>query len=93
MENEVINAGYKIFDRQRIGHKEIVIGHSLTAPQPYVTWESFEHSGYNNFMTGHYFSDLKKARVDFYTRIAQAWEHYEPAKKKEHPPKFREHER
>ena len=39
-------------------------------------------SGFDNFYTGHYFSDQKSARMDFYQRIARQWEYYEPAKRK-----------
>ncbi len=83
--------GYKIIDSVRVGNTEIVLGHHLTAPQPYVTWESYEHSGFNNFYTGHYFQSHQSARIDFYNRIAHAWERFEPAKKleKKQPPPTR----
>lgn len=79
--------GYTIIDSVRVGNTEVVLGHSLTAPQPYVTWVSYEHSGFDNFYMGHYFSDHQKARIDFYQRIAHQWEYYEPARRKEKDPK------
>lgn len=89
MKKERVCQGYKIIDAVRVGHKEIVLGHNLTAPQPYVTWESYEHGGFDNFYHGHYFDTHQSARIDFYNRVAQAWEYYEPAKnhgKKPKPP-------
>lgn len=81
MEKERSCEGYKIIDSIRVGDAEVVLGHSLTAPQPYVTWKTFEHSGYKDFVMGNYFNTLKGARIDFYDRVKGAWEHYTPAKR------------
>lgn len=86
MAKERVCEGYKIIDSIRVGNTEIVLGHNLTAPQPYVTWESYEHSGFDNFYTGNYFLTHQSARIDFYKRAARAWEHFVPAKKKDRPP-------
>ncbi len=81
MEKERSCQGYKIIDSVRVGEVEIVLGHSLTAPQPYVTWKAYEHSNYENFQHGNYCDTLQQARIDFYDRIKDAWEHYTPAKR------------
>ena len=74
--------GYKIIDRLRIGEVEIVLGHSLTAPEPYVTWKAYEHSDYKDFVMGHYHGTLENARTDFIDRAKDALDYYTPAKKK-----------
>ena len=43
---------YTIFDSAFVGEVEIVIGHSLTAAQPYATWKTYEHTGYQDFQHG-----------------------------------------
>lgn len=81
MEKERSCEGYKIIDIVRVGNVEVVLGHSLTAPQPYVTWKTYEHTNYENFQHGHYCDTLQQARIDFYDRIKDAWEHYTPARR------------
>lgn len=79
---ERVCEGYKIIDSQRVGGVEIVLGHSLKAPQPYVTWKAYEHTDFQDFAYGHYFDTHQQARIDFYDRIKEAWEFYTPAKKR-----------
>ena len=73
---------YTIIDSIKAGEVEIVLGHSLTAAQPYATWKTYEHTGYEDFQHGHYFSDMQQARVDFYDRLKDAWINFSPAKNK-----------
>ena len=80
--DERVCEGFKIIDSQRVGSVEIVLGHSLTAGQPYVTWKTYEHSDYQSYEHGHYFDTHQEARIDFYDRIKEAWECYSPARKR-----------
>ncbi|MBQ9458421.1 MAG: hypothetical protein IJU66_00630 [Oscillospiraceae bacterium] len=73
---------YTIFDNDIAGEVEVVIGHSLTAVQPYATWKTYEHTGYTVFQHGNYFDSLQAARIDYYDRLKEAWENYHPAKNK-----------
>ncbi|MBQ9721492.1 MAG: hypothetical protein IJV64_12490 [Oscillospiraceae bacterium] len=82
MAEERVCEGYKIIDSVRVGEVEVLLGHSLTAPQPYVTWKAYEHSNYEDFAHGHYCDTMQQARIDFYDRIKDAWVNYSPAKDK-----------
>lgn len=73
---------YTIFDSAIVGEVKIVIGHSLTAAQPYATWKTYKHTGYQDFQHGNYFSTLQDARIDYHDRLKEAWLHYSPAKNK-----------
>ena len=83
MEKERKCQSYKIIDSIKAGGVEIVLGHSLTAPSPYATWKTYEHTGYQDFQHGHYFDSYKQARIDFYDRLKEAWTYYTPAKEKQ----------
>ena len=39
MKEKEINAGYEIIERFPVGEQGFAIGHSETAPAPYVTWQ------------------------------------------------------
>lgn len=73
---------YVIFDSARAGEVEVVIGRSLTAVQPYATWKTYAHTDFQSYQHGHYFSSEQEARIDYYGRLMEAWEHYFPAKEK-----------
>lgn len=73
-------AGYTIIERKRAGGVMVAVGHHPTAPAPYVTWKAYEHSGFSSFESGNYFSTLQEAMIDYYMRLAKAWEYYTPAK-------------
>ena len=72
---------YTIFDSAIAGEVEVVIGRSLSAASPYATWKTYAHTGYQDFQHGHYFSTEQEARIDYYGRLMEAWEHYFPPKK------------
>ncbi len=72
--------GYTIIERKQAGEVMVAVGHHPTAPSPYVTWKAYEHSGFSNFGGGNYFATLQDAMVDYYRRLAEAWEYYTPAK-------------
>ena len=88
MKNKTVIQGYTIVDRKRAGDTMVVVGHNPKAPQPYVTWKAYKHSNFASFETGHYFSTLKDAMVDYYKRLAEVWEYYTPDQpKQEQKPK------
>ncbi len=81
MKEKTVVGGYTIIERKRAGDSMVVVGHNPKAPQPYATWKAYRHDNFSSFNYGHYFSELKDAMVDFYKRLAEAWEYYVP----EHP--------
>ncbi len=87
MKKKIVNQGYVIIERKRAGDTMVVVGHNPKAPQPYVTWKSYAHSDFQSFEIGHYFSTLKEAMIDYYKRLAEAWEYYTPAREKTHKPR------
>lgn len=84
MEKKTVVQGYTIIERKQAGTTMVVVGHNPKAPSPYVTWKSYAHSNFQSFETGHYFSTLKEAMVDYYTRLAEVWEYYTPVQAKPH---------
>lgn len=91
MKEKTVVQGYTIIERQRAGDTMVVVGHNPKAPDPYVTWKAYKHSGFASFEMGHYFSTLKGAMVDYYKRLAEVWEFFTPDRpqqpKKPTPPK------
>lgn len=78
--NPTVIQGYTLIERKQAGEVMVVVGHNPKAPAPYVTWKAYEHSGFSSFDHGHYFTTLQDAMVDYYRRLAEAWEFYSPAK-------------
>lgn len=83
MKEKTVVQGYTIIERQRAGDTMVVVGHNPKAPDPYVTWKAYKHSGFASFEMGHYFSTLKGAMVDYYKRLAEVWEFFTPDRPKE----------
>ena len=72
--------GYTIIERKQAGEVMVVVGHHPTAPAPYVTWKAYDFTNFTSFNHGHYFQTKQEAMVDYYKRLAEAWEHYTPAR-------------
>lgn len=87
MEKKTVVGGYTILERRQVSEVMIAVGHHPTAPAPYATWKAYEHTNFQSFNQGHYFSTEQKAMVDYFQRIAEAWENYVPAKNKQAKPK------
>jgi len=68
MQEKTVNAGYTIIERQTVGEVGFVIGHSQTAPSPYVTW-CYRAERPNHFFWGHYKQTKEGAQADFQQRI------------------------
>ena len=86
MNKKIVVQGYTIIERKRAGEVMVVVGHNPKAPQPYVTWKAYEHSKFESFNHGHYFSTLKDAMIDYHKRLAEAWEFYNPDRDKPQTP-------
>ena len=90
MKKKIVVEGYAIIERKQAGEVMIVVGHHPTAPAPYVTWKAYDFTNFTSFNHGHYFQTKQAAMVDFYQRLADAWEHYTPARtqppEQEHTP-------
>ncbi len=87
MKKKTVVQGYTIIERKQAGEVMVVVGHSPTEPDPYVTWKAYDFTNFTSFNHGHYFKTKQAAMVDFYQRLAEAWEHYTPARTQ--PPKER----
>lgn len=90
MKKKTAAEGYTIIERKQAGEVMIVVGHHPTAPSPYVTWKAYDFTDFSSFHYGHYFNTRQEAMADFYKRLAEAWEHYTPARtltKRKHPQK------
>jgi len=68
MKDKEINAGYEIIERFSVGEQGFAIGHSETAPAPYVTWQ-FRTADKNHFFWGHYAGTKVAAYEDYRNRI------------------------
>ena len=86
MKEKTVVSGYTILERRKVGEVMVALGHHPAAPAPYVTWKSYEHDGFQSFHYGHYFGTRQAAMVDYFQRIAEAWEHYTPAKDHQNKP-------
>lgn len=91
MDEKTTIGGYTILERRQVGEVMIALGHHPKAPQPYATWKAYEHSNFQSFNGGNYFSTQQAAMVDYFKRLAEAWENYTPAHSKQQqkpkPPK------
>ena len=59
----------------------VVLGHNPSSSlTPFVTWKAYEHSDFKSFQHGHYCATRQEAMIDYHQRLADAWEHYFPAK-------------
>ena len=62
-------AGYTITERLLVGNKIFVMGENPNAVSPFVTWQGYEgRTGYDH---GHYFSNIRRARIDLHTRAGK----------------------
>ena len=68
MTEELKNAGYTIIERFPVGEQGFALGHSETAPAPYVTWQ-YRTADPTHFFWGHYISTKEKAYEDYKNRI------------------------
>ena len=68
MKEKEINAGYEIIERFAVGDQGFAIGHSDTAPAPYVTWQ-YRTAAPAHFFWGHYASSQEAAYEDYRSRI------------------------
>lgn len=93
MKEKTIVGGYTIIERRQVGEVMIAVGRHPQAPAPYATWKAYEHSGFQSFTHGHYFSTKQKAMVDYFQRIAEAWEYYSPAKDEQTKPTKPRHDK
>lgn len=64
------NAGYEIRQSTLFENgRGFALGHSPTAPDPFVTWQFTEENGKRDYYWGHYFGDRDKAVMDFNNRV------------------------
>ena len=68
MTEELKNAGYTIIESFTVGEQGFALGHSDTAPAPYVTWK-YHAAAPNHFFWGHYVSTKEAAYEDYWNRI------------------------
>lgn len=68
MKERKINAGYEIIERFPVGEQGFAIGHSETAPAPYVTWQ-YRTADLAHFFWGHYLNSKEAAYDDYRGRI------------------------
>ena len=74
MKEEEINAGYEIIERFPVGEQGFALGHSDTAPAPYVTWQ-YRAAAPDHFFWGHYMNSKEAAYEDYRNRINGEIEH------------------
>lgn len=68
MKEKETNAGYEIIERFSVGVQSFAIGHSETAPAPYVTWQ-YRTADPSHFFWGHYAGSKEAAYEDYRNRI------------------------
>ena len=68
MKEKEINAGYEIIERFPVGEQGFALGHSETAPAPYVTWQ-YRTADLAHFFWGHYLNSKEAAYEDYRGRI------------------------
>lgn len=68
MKEKEINAGYEIIERFPVGEQGFAIGHSETAPAPYVTWQ-YRTADPSHFFWGHYAGSKEAAYENYRSRI------------------------
>ena len=78
MTEKLKNAGYTIIERFTVGEQGFALGHSETAPAPYVTWQ-YRAAAPDHFFWGHYmnskeaaYADKRRDRIRFETHTAAA---------------------
>lgn len=77
-----INQGYLITSSVHIGESEYVLGVNVKAPSQFVTWKC---SNGNDYVWGHYFSDLFAAEKDLIMRAQEEIEYLEQSHKLKEP--------
>ena len=68
MTEELKNTGYTIIERFTVGEQGFALGHSETAPAPYVTWQ-YSAAAPDHFFWGHYMNSKEAAYADYRSRI------------------------
>ena len=68
MTEELKNAGYTIIESFTVGEQGFALGHSETAPAPYVTWQ-YRAAAPDHFFWGHYMNSKEAAYEDYRSRI------------------------
>ena len=68
MTEELKNTGYTIIERFTVGEQGFALGHSETAPAPYVTWQ-YRAAAPDHFFWGHYMNSKEAAYADYRSRI------------------------
>ena len=68
MTEELKNTGYTIIERFTVGEQGFALGHSDTAPAPYVTWQ-YRAAAPDHFFWGHYMNSKEAAYADYRSRI------------------------
>lgn len=90
MTEELKNAGYTIIESFTVGEQGFALGHSETAPAPYVTWQ-YRAAAPDQFFWGHYMNSKEAAYEDYRNRINGEIEHVskriqpQRAKKRDEP--------
>lgn len=74
MTEELKNAGYTIIESFTVGEQGFALGHSDTAPAPYVTWQ-YRAAAPDHFFWGHYMNSKEAAYADYRNRINSEIEH------------------
>ena len=74
MKEREINAGYEIIERFPVGEQGFALGHSDTAPAPYVTWQ-YRAAAPDHFFWGRYMNSKEAAYEDYRNRINGEIEH------------------
>ena len=69
MTEKLKNAGYTIIERFTVGEQGFALGHSDTAPAPYVTWQ-YRAAAPDHFFWGHYMNSKEAAYADYRSRIS-----------------------
>ena len=64
MTEELKNAGYTIIESFTVGEQGFALGHSETAPAPYVTWQ-YRAAAPDHFFWGHYMNSKEAAYEDY----------------------------
>ncbi len=78
MGEKTMVGNYTILEQRRVGEVMIALGYNAKSPTPYATWKAYEHTNFQSFNGGNYFVNKKDAMVDYFRRLAEAWEYYVP---------------
>lgn len=74
MTEKLKKAGYTIIERFTVGEQGFALGHSETAPAPYVTWQ-YRAAAPDHFFWGRYMNSKEAAYEDYRNRINGEIEH------------------